>query len=614
MKKLLPLLILIPLIIHFHKVKAQEKSKAPPADSLISLYEKATVDTLKLKYALKVGSALLNTNVAQSLSYLEKAKKLLEAEEQKPHDTARINNFKYSLLITSSTAYSLLGDIDKAVKAAIGALNTARQLKDEMKESGMLNNLATYHQDQGNFEEALRYYRQSLVISQKRKDDYGIGLTLGNIGTLYGSKNRDSSVYYYKRSLPYLKKIEDHEGRIGALGWMMNNIGSSFEEAGNIDSAFHYYFKSMELRESINHVLGQYLVLHDIGELYYKQGEPKKALTYLERSIKIGRENGFKYGLDDSYLERSEILESQGEFKSALKDYRKATELKDSLINEKNRKMIMRQSLQYEYAKKKIADSVEFAKAAEIKDLEIQKQRANLIKQRVALASSIGGLLLILALAFSIYRGKKRSDELLLNILPSETAKELKKTGSAKARQFDKVTVIFTDFKDFTLLSEKLTPQELVAAIDECFQTFDKIMEKYGIEKIKTIGDAYMAAGGLPVPNQTNAVDVVKGALEMRDFIVHHKEEKGEKAFEMRIGVHTGPVVAGIVGIKKFQYDIWGDTVNTASRMETSGEPGKVNISGTTYELVKDEFLCEHRGKIKAKNKGDIDMYFVDWK
>lgn len=210
---------------------------------------------------------------------------------------------------------------------------------------------------------------------------------------------------------------------------------------------------------------------------------------------------------------------------------------------------------------------------------------------------------------------KDRSDELLLNILPSETAEELKKTGSSKAKYFDEVTVLFTDFKDFTQRSEQLDAQELVNEINFCYSAFDNIITKYGLEKIKTIGDSYMCAGGLPVENKTNPVDTVMAALEIRDFMIGEKEKRetqGKKFFEIRIGVHTGPVVAGIVGIKKFAYDIWGDTVNIASRMESGGEAGEVNISGTTYELVKDKFNCFYRGKIATKHKVEIDMYFAE--
>lgn len=202
-----------------------------------------------------------------------------------------------------------------------------------------------------------------------------------------------------------------------------------------------------------------------------------------------------------------------------------------------------------------------------------------------------------------------------MNILPEEVAEELKMKGSADAKLIEEVTVIFSDFKDFTVLSEKLSPHALVNDLNECFSAFDLMMEKYGLEKIKTTGDSYMAAGGLPTPNSTHATDAIKVALEMRNFIAKGKEKKvaaGLPYFEIRIGVHTGPVVAGIVGVKKFQYDIWGDTVNTAARMEQNSVAGKINISGTTYELVKDKFKCSYRGKIEAKNKGKIDMYFIE--
>jgi adenylate cyclase len=229
----------------------------------------------------------------------------------------------------------------------------------------------------------------------------------------------------------------------------------------------------------------------------------------------------------------------------------------------------------------------------------------------------VGSLIFLMVYYFV---GKKnffqaRSESLLLNILPKEIAEELKAKGSAEAKQFDEVTVMFTDFKNFTRISEKLSPVELVKEIDTCFKAFDNITSNHNIEKIKTIGDSYMCAGGLPVANKTNANDVVSAAMEIQQYVQNYFEERiknGKEPFEIRIGIHSGPVVAGIVGIKKIAYDIWGDTVNIASRMESSGEAGKVNISGSTYELVKDKFTCTHRGKIQAKNKGEIDMYFVE--
>jgi class 3 adenylate cyclase len=210
---------------------------------------------------------------------------------------------------------------------------------------------------------------------------------------------------------------------------------------------------------------------------------------------------------------------------------------------------------------------------------------------------------------------KDKTEELLLNILPKETAEELKLNNKVIPQNYDTVTVLFTDFKGFTMVAEKMTPEELVHEIDYCFKEFDKIIGKYKIEKIKTIGDAYMCAAGLPKKYKENAVEAVKAALEIRDFMLDYKqrcESENKLGFEIRIGLHSGKVVAGVVGIKKYAYDIWGDTVNLAARMESSGEPGKVNVSGDTYEFIKELFSCTYRGKIEAKNKGEVDMYFVD--
>jgi len=209
---------------------------------------------------------------------------------------------------------------------------------------------------------------------------------------------------------------------------------------------------------------------------------------------------------------------------------------------------------------------------------------------------------------------KERSEDLLLNILPAAIATELKENGEAKTRHYENVSVMFVDFKGFSKISKKMTTEDLIRELDTCFRAFDKIIQKYRLEKIKTIGDAYMCAGGLPSADNGSPIDVVKAALEIQDFLMQLKlkrVEEGKQFFEARIGIHTGPIIAGVVGLKKFAYDIWGDTVNVAARMETGCVAGKVNISGTTYEMIKEEFDCEYRGKVPAKNMGEVDMYFV---
>lgn len=207
---------------------------------------------------------------------------------------------------------------------------------------------------------------------------------------------------------------------------------------------------------------------------------------------------------------------------------------------------------------------------------------------------------------------KQKSDNLLLNILPVDVAQELKETGTSRAKMFENVSVLFSDFVSFTSISEKMSPEELVKELDTCFREFDAISVKYGLEKIKTIGDAYLVVSGLPVSSDDHAKIMVSAALEMVDFMKKREEAGNCKLFKVRIGINSGPVVAGIVGSTKFAYDIWGDTVNTAARMEQNSEPGRINISGPTFNLIGNNFKTTYRGKINAKNKGEIDMYFVN--
>jgi len=209
---------------------------------------------------------------------------------------------------------------------------------------------------------------------------------------------------------------------------------------------------------------------------------------------------------------------------------------------------------------------------------------------------------------------KEKSDNLLANMLPKGTAEEIMLKGKAAKTKYNFVTVLFSDIQGFTRIAEEMNPEVLIDELDRFFFHFDSLAEKYRIEKIKTIGDAYMCAGGIPERNRTNPVEVVLAALEMQKYMRFMKNDPAKTAarfWDIRIGIHTGTVIAGVVGHKKITYDIWGDTVNTASRMESSGEPGKINISGTTYEFVKDYFICDYRGRMPVKYKGDLDMYFV---
>jgi len=229
------------------------------------------------------------------------------------------------------------------------------------------------------------------------------------------------------------------------------------------------------------------------------------------------------------------------------------------------------------------------------------------------LGATIQMILFAVALGTTI-REKEKTDKILLNVFPEDTADELKKTGHANARRYEQATIMFTDFVGFTGIAAEKDSDELVSELDECFQAFDRITYEHNLEKIKTIGDAYMCAGGIPTPNTTNAIDSVEAALKLQDFMSQWNQERregGKTPWILRIGIHTGSITAGVVGERKFAYDIWGEAVNLARRMEEEGEGGKINISRATHDLVKASYRCERRGMIRAKNMGEVEMYFV---
>jgi adenylate cyclase len=630
-------------------------------DSLKSITSSKVHDTVKFAAYSNIAQSYWSINPNDGIPYAQKSLEL----------AIKLNKKKYL-----SQAYGVLGmnyeliaDHANGIKNLTKSLEIAKEINDDAKIGLAAGALGNVYYFQSNFPQAIDYYITSLKASERSGNKREIAAALSNIGAIYFDLNElDKALPYFEKAL----KINEEIGFKAYQSINLSNIGNIYDQKNNFQSAMACFVKGLKINQEINNIPGIAESYNSIGGCYYNLNKLDSAIDYINKSISIDRQvqnldelahsykllaNIYYDAFDQSitsiltkhcnnnkticlklasanadssialsskienldrlskaYKVHSKIQLAMGNCAASLESFKKYKELNDSVYNIDVNNKLTQKTMQYEFDKKEaIAKSTNEKKEA-IAKAEKEKSK----QQKIVLI--IG---LIIAVFFGIWdyrqkkiisKQKKRSDELLLNILPHEVAEELKAKGSADAQLIDEVTVLFTDFKGFTQLSEKLSPKELVAEINECFSAFDYIMEKFGVEKIKTIGDAYMAAGGLPTANTTHAEDVVKAALAIQTFMQEHNAKKiaaNELYFEIRIGVHTGPVVAGIVGVKKFAYDIWGDTVNTASRMESSGEVGKVNISGTTYELVKDKFNCEHRGKVQAKGKGEIDMYFV---
>jgi class 3 adenylate cyclase len=431
----------------------------------------------------------------------------------------------------------------------------------------------------------------------------------------------------YKEAEDYMNrnlKAREEMGDPIGIGRAYSSLAHLNLEREDYAKAFEYLDMAEEIFSSGNARMEMIYINIYRGDIYMKQGKLKASLRFFEKSLQGANEIqslNLKKEVIDYLYQVNKKLGIEGK---ALNYHEQLLILNDSLnIDETGKKL-----LQVEFSKKFLTDSLLQAEEKMRVQLAYEKEILEETNTRnIFMASGI--MLLIISgglwnrLKFTrksnkiIQKEKDRSENLLLNILPAEVAEELKVNGKAQARDFDLASILFTDFKEFTEISEKLSASELVQEINYCFEAFDAIMEKYGVEKIKTIGDAYMAAGGLPVTSDDATKNTVLAALEMQKFIEKRKAEQdalGLMAFEMRAGIHTGPIVAGIVGVKKFQYDIWGDTVNTASRMESFGGVGQVNISQHTYELIKDEteFTFTKRRKIEVKGKGEMAMYFVE--
>ncbi len=534
-------------------------------------------------------------------------------------DIAReINNPKQvaNSQMNLGATYMNRGKFPKALEHFLQAQRYYDESQDIENSAGCQLNIGILYTQLGENEKALTYFEKSMKGFDELNSDYGKAFVYGSIGQLYTAMGQpEKSMEADSIALELCRKTGNNYGIANAL----NNLAFDYEQLGNDHKALEYFLLALGTNEEIENKDGMSMNHYSIGSIYARTNKIKEAGYHFEQSLQLAQKVGSFVNISLAYRNMASLDSLKGNFQGAFANYKNYVAARDSMFNEENTQELTELQMTYEFEKKEALAHAEQEKKDALTAQEIEKQR--LVRNGFA-----GGFVVVLLFAVVFFtqrnrikQGKKRSDELLLNILPAEIAQELKEKGRADARDFDLVTIIFSDFKGFTELSAKLTAQELVAEINACFEAFDNLMGKYGIEKIKTIGDAYMAAGGLPLTSPGSVKNTVLASLEMQQFISRRKAENeiaGKSAFDMRIGIHSGPVVAGIVGVKKFQYDIWGDTVNTASRMESSGEPGKVNISQATFDLLKSDpdFVFEYRGEIAAKGKGQMPMYFVSLK
>jgi adenylate cyclase len=663
------------LLLLFNNIKLSDSIRYNACNKLRLYYDDVNPDsaliTAKLLYTYSqtLSNQKYKASACFALGYsLFGVGKFREAvsyyqESKKKYNLLKKNNKIADCYSNMGLAYMRLGENDSSYAQYVKARDLYFSIKDTFQLGQVINQQALIRDYQGRWLESLDLYYQSLKQFEDLKNKYGQSIILLNIATIYDQmKDTKKSAEILNQSLQLKKEVGDEFGEAIILSMLADN----YSEKRQFDSALSYLNKALSMFEATNEKIKISNAYSGLGKIYTQKGDYEKASSFFTKAIALQRKLELKSELTMSLKGMGELCIAQQKYKEALvlcneglsiashtgnlsakklnckclstayeklnesskslKYYKLFVQVSDSLINDESNREATRKELNFSFTKKQLVAKADFEKkqAEEKLKTEAEKKQKNIIT-----IASIIGLILFITIILIIYmflkkskkdnkiisKEKQLSEDLLLNILPAEIAEELKAKGDAEAKLHANVSILFTDFKGFTQLSEMLSPRQLISELNYCFVAFDNIMLKYGLEKIKTIGDSYMAASGLPIAHELHAQNMVNAALDICDFMETYKRQRiseNRKYFELRIGIHSGEVVAGIVGIKKFAYDVWGDTVNTASRMESSGQVGKVNISEITYQLVKDNFNCEYRGSLEAKGKGKMNMYFIE--
>jgi len=463
----------------------------------------------------------------------------------------------------------------------------------------------------------------------------------------YQVDNWQKALYFYKKALDIGKSTMTTD----QLAGVYDTLGDLYTQTNNPASALLYYQDAADIyAKELSDMKTLAFVLFKAGNIYNTLKDDRNAINFYERAYELADENRLKVLKVACAQKLAEIYKKQNNVSKAMfyENIISQTPAATPSTSENNPKTVSPTDNPPTLALPPATAPP--SKSDEAIAIQAKWQHEKELKNKIIfLAGGFGVLLITLAVLLNfqtIKRLKKQNDQikiqnkqiedqkrelvaekeeterLMESILPKNIVAELKRNGVrtssgnmvVKPQVYENCSVLFTDFKGFTNLVEQMSPEEVIEELNTCFSAFDDIIGRFSLEKIKTIGDAYMCAAGVPIACPQHAILAVSAGLEMLKFMDIYRAQKMNKGlpyFEVRIGIHSGRVIAGIVGTRKFAFDIWGDTVNTAARMEQSGKERHINISGDTYRLIRDAFDCEYRGQIPAKNKGMIDMYFV---
>jgi class 3 adenylate cyclase len=629
------------LLLHGAACLGQPSTKA---DSLAAVVESASSDTARARALNALGRAVFATTPKDAITHFDAALGAI-ADARMPNDSA-LHRLHGEVLNNLGAAHERIGEYSAALRRYREAIDLRTRIGDRMGLANSFANLAVLYRKQGETKGALEANLRALNHARAIADPDLEQNALINLALLYQYLELPAEAHRHYASADSLARARDDRR---ALARILNGQGGLYTQAGQADSALHLYRRSLALRKALHDEAGMATVFANLAEVLEAQGDPVAALAYLDSCIAIRAPRGDRSGLVHAQSRRagillragraaealrharaaqafaaqtgslndqlmatkalSEALAGTGDHRGALEQLRAHQAFKDSLNSSERAQELLREDFRLSIERLRVSDSLALESERQLADVRVQAMHARSRWQWTAVAVSGASALLLLLLYRAVRKGKRRSDELLLNILPAQVADELKRDGRAQAVRFDQATVIFADIVGFTALSERLGPEQLVRVVDACFSAFDRVVLEHGAEKIKTVGDAYMAVCGVPRPSDDHALKAARTALGML-AAVERLDLEGLR-LQVRIGLHSGPVVAGIVGLNKFQYDIWGDTVNTAARMQAASEPGRINVSGATRAALGQRGRFEARGNLDVKGKGAVEMHFL---
>lgn len=550
----------------------------------------------------------------KAIEYLQKSLKMDEASDNMGGVALSLGNISYIYLRQSN--------YPKALEYQQRALKINEEIGNSKGIALNLNGIGVIYNNLSNYPKALEYQQKALKINEEMGNKYSIAINLGNIGNLYLKQlNYQKAIEYHQKALNINEEIGNKDGIALNLG----NIGVLYAAQLNFTESIEYQQKSLKINEELGDKTSVAYNYMNIGELYLKLSQDtvlskvRNESLYVSLSKEINLNRSIEYYLDSKqlfeemnalnelsmiYYNLHEAYYQKGMYKQSVEAHRKYKELQDSIFSQEN--------------SDKIAN-LEKSREDDLKQKEIEKQNIRITEQekreKLILYFSIGIVLLMTVVMIVIYRLLKRSDKLLYNVLPVSIAKRLKNKEHPISDYFEQASIVFIDIVNFTEMARDADPRRVVEALNRIFTKYDTIAKKYGLEKIKTIGDSYMAAAGIPEVQKDNTHRAAQMALEVKAMMAEYHTVDGTK-IEVRIGLDCGPVVAGVIGENKFIYDMWSDAVNTASRMESSSIAGQVHVSERFKDAVTEyeKFDYVERGEIEIKGKGKMKTYFIEEK